>query len=111
LPGAVALLIAKGLRLGPVIKDQHLGEVGSQASAKRAMGRMWQVGVTVRFTGEGDKEAVSKAIGNAFDAHISAPFKIVNGVDLARQGAKGSFDLLHLFPSCALFEFEENNMP
>jgi hypothetical protein len=34
----------------------------------------------------------------------------VDGVDLARQGAEGGFDLAGLFRGGVVFEFEENNM-
>jgi hypothetical protein len=84
--------------------------MGTQDSAKGAMGRVGKIGIPVHFIFEGDKEAMSVAIRFAFDADIGAPFKGVDGVDLARQGAEGGFDLAGLFRGGVVFEFEENNM-
>lgn len=82
----------------------------AQDSAKGAMGRMGEIGVPVSFIFEGDKEAMGVAIRLALDADIGAPFKGVDGVDLAGQGAEGGFDLAGLFGGGVLFEFEEDNV-
>jgi len=84
--------------------------MGPEDSAELAVGGVGQIGVPVGFAAEGDKEAVGKAIRLAFDADIGAPFKGVDGVDLARQGAKSGFDLLGLFRRCAVLEFKEDDV-
>lgn len=84
--------------------------MGSQNGAEGAVSRVGQIGVAVGFTLESDKEAVGKAVGLAFDADISAPFKGVDGVDLAREGTEGGLNLLYLFRRRVIFEFEEDDV-
>ncbi len=98
------------LCLRPVIKDQHFRQVWSQHGPKSFVRRMWEIGIAIGCALEGDKEAVRVAIGYALNADIGAPFKAVDRIDLAGEGAEGVFDCFDLSGGRLFFELKEDDV-
>ena len=94
----------------PVVEDKHLVQVGAEEGAEGAMGRVREVGITVGSALKGDKKAVGKAVSYPFHTDIRAPFKGMDGRDLARESTEGGLNLLDLVRRRLVFEFEEDDV-
>ena len=93
---------------GPIIDYQNFVDIRFQDGAEFFVGRIDKVGVAVFVGGEGEKEAVSVALGQIFRADVSAPLEIFDLFYFCGERAKGGFDLLGLVGRAAVFKFEED---
>jgi hypothetical protein len=100
--------LVRCLMAGPVIDYQNFVDIRFQDGAEFFVGRIDKVGVAVFVGGEGEKEAVSVALGQIFRADVSAPLEIFDLFYFCGERAKGGFDLLDLVGRAAVFKFEED---
>ena len=84
--------------------------MGAKEVPELLVSRVWDVFVAVGGGAEGEEAAVGEALRAVFDADVSAPFEVIDGVDLCGQSGEGAFNAGDSFGGCAGFETEEDDV-